>query len=77
MMILTVLGAWMSAMALDLTKATIVYQKGDAPLVKQMAQVLADDIERVSGIKPQVSTQRSNGTNVVIGTVRYTNNTGS
>ena len=71
-MILTVLSAWMSAMALDLTKATIVYQKGDAPLVRQMAQVLADDIERVSGVRPQVSTQRSNGTNVVIGTVKYT-----
>jgi hypothetical protein len=37
-----------------------------------MAQVLADDIERVSGLRPQVSTQRSNGTNVVIGTVKYT-----
>ena len=35
--------------AIDLTKATIVYQKNDAPLVKQMASVLASDIKRVSG----------------------------
>ena len=40
--------------AIDLTKATIVYQKNDAPLVKQMAQVLADDIERVSGNAPRI-----------------------
>jgi hypothetical protein len=35
----------MPLMALDLTQATIVYAEGDAPLVKHMAQVLADDID--------------------------------
>ena len=47
----------------DLTKATIVYLNRDAPLVRQMAQVLADDIERVSGKRPEVSgnTQREGG----------------
>ena len=35
--------------AVNLAQATIVYHEGDAPLVKQMAQVLADDIGRVSG----------------------------
>ena len=44
-------------LAIDLTKATIVCQKGDAPLVQHMAQVLADDIERVSGIAPLLSPQ--------------------
>ncbi|MCR5132183.1 MAG: glycosyl hydrolase 115 family protein [Prevotella sp.] len=57
---------------INLSKATIVYQNGDAPLVKQMAQVLADDIERVSGIRPQVSTRRGKGQNIVIGTVKFT-----
>ena len=51
---LTVLYACLSLMAVDLTKTTIVYHTDDAPLVKQMAQVLADDIERVSGSRPQV-----------------------
>ena len=51
--ILTLLCTCVFAMAqqeklgVDLTKATIVYRTNDAPLVKQMANVLADDIERV------------------------------
>jgi len=71
-MMLMVLSVCYGAVALDLTKATIVYQKDDAPLVKQMAQVLADDIERVSGNRPLVSTQRAKGTNIIIGTERFT-----
>ena len=42
-------------LGVDLTKATIIYRTNDAPLVKQMANVLADDIERVSGTRPEVS----------------------
>ena len=59
--ILTLLCTCVFAMAqqeklgVDLTKATIVYDEHDAPLVKQMANVLADDIERVSGTRPEVS----------------------
>ena len=71
-MTMIVLVVWLCAMALDLTKATIVYQNGDAPLVKQMAQVLADDVERVSGIRPPIGTRPAAGANVVIGTVKYT-----
>jgi len=56
---------------IDLTKATLVYHKADTPLSRQMAQVLADDIERVSGVRPQISTRRSDGLNVVIGTVKH------
>ena len=76
--ILTFLCACVFAMAqqeklgVDLTKATIVYQTSDAPLVKQMADVLADDIERVSGIKPQVATRKAKGANIMLGTVKYT-----
>ncbi len=52
----------------DLTKATIVYNNADAPLVKHMAQVMADDIERVSGKRPAVSTRKANGPCIMIGT---------
>jgi hypothetical protein len=41
--------------AVNLAEAVIVYDEGDAPLVKHMAQVLADDIERVSDRRPVVS----------------------
>ena len=58
------------AQAVDLTKATIVYQKKDAALVAQMARVLADDIERVSGIRPEVSTTHADGPKIVLGTVK-------
>ncbi len=50
-------------LAVDLTKATIVCHKADAPLVQHMAQVLADDIERVSGIAPLLSPQQGGRSN--------------
>lgn len=55
-----------SAYSIDLTKSTIVYSKNDSPLAEKMANVLADDIERVSSVRPKVSTTRSNGTNVIL-----------
>ena len=58
--------------AVDLAKATIVYHEGDAPLVKQMAQVLADDIERVSGTRPEISTRKAGGAVITIGTAGKT-----
>ena len=56
----------------NMAEATIVYNEGDAPLVKQMAQVMADDIERVSGIKPKVSHRKNSGAAIVIGTTKFT-----
>ena len=56
----------------NLAEAAIVYDNGDLPLVKHMAQVLAEDIERVSGIKPQVKTRTWNGPIISIGTVKRT-----
>ena len=56
----------------DLTKATIVYNESDAPLVKQMAQVLADDIERVTGTRPPISTRKVGTPSVYLGTVKQT-----
>ena len=58
--------------AVNLAKATIVYHAGDAPLVKHMAQVLADDIERVSGMRPEISTRKVKGNTISIGTVAQT-----
>lgn len=58
--------------AVDLTKATIVYDKNDAALVKQMANVLSEDIERVSGIRPKVSTTKSKEQNVILATAGKT-----
>lgn len=59
------------AQAIDLTKATIVYNPQDAPLVRQMAQTLADDIERVSGTKPAVATRKGAGENICLATYKY------
>ncbi|MCQ2196408.1 MAG: glycosyl hydrolase 115 family protein [Bacteroidaceae bacterium] len=58
--------------AIDLTKATIVYNPKDKPLVGKMAQVLADDIERVSGIRPLVGTQAARGEKIVLSTTSCT-----
>lgn len=58
--------------AVNLAEATIVYNENDVPLVKHMAQVLADDIERVSGIKPKVSTRKANGSTITLSTTKYT-----
>ena len=66
------IGATAQAMkGIDLTKATLVYHEDDTPLARQMAELLADDIERVSGVRPQISTRRKSGGNVVIGTVKH------
>ena len=56
----------------NLAEATIVHDEGDLPLVKHMAQVLAEDIERVSGARPQVRTRKSDGPIISIGTVKQT-----
>lgn len=55
--------------AIDLTQATIVYDQSDHPLVAQMAQTLADDIERVSGVRPAVATTTVEGAMVLLGTI--------
>ncbi len=54
--------------ATDLTRSTIVYSPKDHPLVKQMALTLSEDIERVSGVKPAVSTRRGEGPDIVLST---------
>ena len=56
-------------LSFDLTKATIVYNPNDAPLVAQMAHVLSQDIEMVSGARPAVSTRKQTGPEIVLATV--------
>ena len=58
-----------SPASVNLAEATIVYNDADAPLVKQMAQLLADDIERTSGVRPQVSNRKVSGAKIILGTV--------
>ena len=70
--LLLALCAWCSLTAIDLTRSTIVHSPGDAPLVQQMATVLADDIERVCGVRPQVATRRGKGPCVLLGTAAHT-----
>jgi len=58
--------------ATNLTKATIVYNPKDHQLVQQMANTLAEDIERVSGVRPAVSSRKGEGENVFLSTVAQT-----
>ena len=57
------------AWAVDLTQCQIVVSKKDVPLAQKMAQVLSDDIERVSGVKPAISNSAAKGATVVLATV--------
>lgn len=59
------------ARAIDLTRATIVYDKSDHALVKKMANVLADDIERISGQRPAISNTRGKGDNIILATTAF------
>ena len=57
--------------AFDITKATIVYDKNDAPLVATMAKTLAEDIHRVSGKRPPLSTEPVGGYKILLGTTNH------
>lgn len=60
-----------SLFAIDLTKSSIVYNPKDHPLAKHIAGVLAEDIQRVSGIKPVVTTKKGKGQNIILSTSRF------
>jgi len=61
-----------AANAVDLTKATIVYNQKDPALAGHVAGVLAQDIELVSGVKPEVATRKGKGQNVILATAKNT-----
>lgn len=58
-----------AAKAIDLSKATIVYDKNDHALVAKMANTLAEDVERVSGTRPVVRNKCGKGMNIILGTL--------
>ena len=70
----------MSAVAVDLKQCRVVVAEGDAALVKKMAKVLSEDVERVTGVLPVVdvvassldshlSTLNSSPSTVILATV--------
>lgn len=59
------------ATAVNLARTTIVVDADDAPLALKMAQVMADDIERVCGQRPPVRNKIAKGENLIIGTVDH------
>lgn len=62
---LCVLSSW----AVDLKRCRIVVSEADAPLVKKMAHVLRDDIERVTGVQLAVVSRQQEGPVVVLATI--------
>ncbi len=65
-LIISLVCASQSLQAINLTKSTIVYNPKDHPQVQQMAKVLSEDIERVTGIKPEVSTKQGKGQHIIL-----------
>ncbi len=55
--------------AVDLAKVSIVVDKNDCPLALKMADVIADDIQRVCDVRPPVVNAKSTGPNLFIGVV--------
>ena len=73
---MVIVACFQTSLAVDLTKTTIVFQKGDAPLVQHMAHVLADDIERVSGVCASLNDKGKSiidKSSVVLATVKCSN----
>ena len=62
-------GTLLSASAVDLKHCRIVVNPSDAPLVKKVAKVLSEDIERVTGVTPQVATEVNDGPVVILATI--------
>ena len=69
-----------SAHAVDLKQCRIVVSDQDAALVKKMANVLSEDIERVTGVRPNVnlndnlnlnSNDKAQGPTVILATLEY------
>lgn len=62
------LSAATATWAVELTRCTIVVSKRESPLVRKLAGVLADDIERVSGRRPAVADKAKGGETVTLAT---------
>lgn len=74
--ILLLIIATTAARAVNLAKVTVVVDKNDCPLSLKLAEVIADDIQRVCGVRPPVANVKTNGQNLIIGVCnksRFTN----
>lgn len=74
--ILLLIIATNAARAVNLAKVTVVVDKNDCPLALKLAEVIADDIQRVCGVRPPVANVKTNGQNLIIGVCnksRFTN----
>lgn len=61
----------MPSWAVNLKQCKIVVTTDDAPLVQKMAGVLSEDIERVTGIKPSISTHTTKDPSIILATVEH------
>ncbi len=72
--VLLLVAAWCAVMcvkAVDLKRCQIVTSEADAALVKKMASVLSEDIERVTGVRPAVTNRVPEGASVVLATADH------
>ena len=59
------LGGSVKALAVNLRQCRIVTAKDDAPLVRKMAAVMSADIERVTGVAPDIDGSGIDGLDLV------------
>ena len=57
--------------AVDLKQCRIVTSEKDAPLVQKMARVMSEDIQRVTGVQPNIVHQTAKGATVVLATADH------
>ena len=57
------------AKAVDLANVSIVVDKNDCPLAVKLADVIADDIQLVCGVRPDIVNEKTSGANLFIGVV--------
>ena len=57
--------------AVNLKQCRIVTSEKDAPLVQKMARVMSEDIERVTGVLPNIVHQTSKGATIVLATADH------
>ena len=57
--------------AVNLKQCRIVTSEKDAPLVQKMARVMSEDIERVTGVLPNIVHQTGNGATIVLATADH------
>ena len=69
MFLLALLGCFSTANAIDLKNSHVRVDANDNPLVKKMATVLAQDVQRVTGTLPMVASASADGPEVVLATV--------